>query len=206
MINIIALVGKTSSGKNVIMQELTRICNMKPIISYTTRPMRQGETDGVEYHFITEEEFTKKKEEGFFEETTSYQVINNEIWHYGTAKDSFVDEDSVIIVNPDGLKYLKSQSNLDLTVFYIHSNEDIIRGRLIQRGDNPLEAERRLVADNNDFADIDQYYNYAIENNGRKSPTILAEEIWLIYKTEKRLLEDLKEQQLHAARDLEQRR
>lgn len=191
MINIIALVGKTASGKNVILKELIRICDIKPIVSYTTRPMRPGETNGVEYHFISQDEFLKRESEGFFSETTKYTVASNDTWYYGASKESLKEENGVIIVNPDGLKYLKSQDDLDLTVFYIHSSEDVIRGRLIKRGDNPAEADRRLAADNEDFKDIENYYNYAIENNGRKSPTILAEEIWLMYKTEKRLLEDL---------------
>lgn len=188
---MIVLVGKTASGKTAILSELIRITDMKRVVTYTTRHMRPGETNGVEYHFITKEEFLKKESEGFFAETTNYNVASNETWYYGTSKKSLLEENSVIICNPDGLKYLKSLPDLDLTVFYIHSNEDVIRGRLIKRGDNPMEAERRLVADNKDFADIENYYNYAIENNGRKSPTILAEEIWLMYKTEKRLLEDL---------------
>ena len=192
---MIILTGKTSTGKDSILKELVRICGMKPIISHTTRPMRTGETDGVEYHFISTEEFLKKKEEGFFAETTSYNVVNNDTWYYGVAKNNLAEEDSVIILNPSGLKFLRQQPDLDMTVFYIHSNEDVIRERLIKRGDNPLEAERRLAADNEDFKDIENYYNYAIENNGRKSPTILAEEIWLMYKTEKRLLEDLNDRQ-----------
>lgn len=192
---MIVLTGKTSTGKDSILKELVRICGMKPIISHTTRPMRTGETNGVEYHFISKEEFLKKKEDGFFAETTSYNVVNNDTWYYGVARYNLAEENSVIILNPDGLKYLKKQPDLDLTVFYIKSSEDVIRERLIKRGDNPLEAERRLAADNEDFKDIENYYNYAIENNGRKSPTILAEEIWLMYKTEKRLLEDLNDRQ-----------
>lgn len=192
---MLSVCGRTASGKDSIVKELIRICGMKQIVSYTTRPMRPGETDGVEYHFISTEEFLKKKEDGFFAETTSYTVASNDVWYYGAAKDSLVEENSVIILNPAGLKFLKQQPDIDLTVFYIHSSEDVIRERLIKRGDNPAEAERRLAADNEDFKDIENYYNYAIENNGRKSPTILAEEIWLMYKTEKRLLEDLHDRQ-----------
>lgn len=190
-LKILVLTGKTASGKTHIQNELSRLGGMNRVVTYTTRPMREGETDGVEYHFVTKEEFLELKSRGFFAETTSYQIGKNVTWYYGTSKESLKEENGVIICNPDGLKYLRQQKDLDLTVFYINVNEDVIRGRLIKRGDNPEEAERRLAADHEDFKDIELYYNYAIENNGRKSPTILAEEIWLMYKTEKRLLEDL---------------
>lgn len=188
---MLVIIGKTASGKDSIVKELTRICGMKRVVTYTSRPMRPGETEGVEYHFVSKEEFLEMKSRGLFAETTSYAISKNTTWYYGTLKTSLVEEYGVIICNPDGLKYLRTQKDLDLTVFYINASEEVIRGRLIKRGDNPEEAERRLAADNEDFKDIENYYNYAIENNGRKSPTILAEEIWLMYKTEKRLLEDL---------------
>ena len=188
---MLIICGKTASGKDSIVKELERICGLKRAVTYTSRPMRDGETNGVEYHFVSQEEFLELKSQGFFAETTAYQISKNTTWYYGTSKDSLKEENAVIICNPDGLKYLRKQPELDLTVFYINATEEVIRGRLIKRGDHPEEAERRLAADNEDFKNIENYYNYAIENNGRKSPTILAEEIWLMYKTEKRLLEDL---------------
>ena len=192
---MIVLTGRSASGKTHIQKELSRVCGMKRVVTYTTRPMRSGETNGVEYHFVSKEEFLEMKSRGLFAETTQYAISKNTTWYYGTSKESLKEENGVIICNPDGLKYLRQQPELDLTVFYINASEEVIRDRLIKRGDHPEEAERRLAADNEDFKDIDNYYNYAIENNGRKSPTILAEEICLMYKTEKKLLEDLHDRQ-----------
>ena len=187
---MLVITAKTASGKDSIVKELINI-GMNKVVTYTSRPIRPGETDGVEYHFVTKEEFLEMKSRGVFAETTNYQISKNVVWYYGTSKESLEEQNAVIICNPSGLKYLRQQKDLDLTVFYINSNEEVIRGRLIKRGDDPEEAERRLAADKEDFKGIEKYYDYAITNNGKKDIKTLAEEIWLIYNTEKRLL-DLK--------------
>ena len=56
---IMVLVGASASGKDTIMNRLIKEFNVKPIISYTTRPIRDCEQEGREYHFITEEEFER---------------------------------------------------------------------------------------------------------------------------------------------------
>lgn len=190
---MILLTGRSASGKDAILKELLRICGMEHVKSYTTRPKRPGETDGVEYHFISEEEFLKKKATGCFGAERAYKVTQNRTWYYGMLLEDIKAhaENGVAILDPKGVRDLLAYKDLDLTVFYIAASPEVIQDRLIKRGDDPDEAERRTLADNEDFKDIEQIYNYAIENNGRKSPTILAEEIWLMYKTEKRLLEDL---------------
>lgn len=54
------LMGKSAAGKDTLLNKLVAQGKYKPIISYTTRPMREGETDGVEYHFVTETQFSKR--------------------------------------------------------------------------------------------------------------------------------------------------
>lgn len=163
---MIVLCGKTASGKDTIKKILTSF-GMKSVVTYTTRPPRAGEIDGVHYHFITQQDFMSKKESGFFLETTSYKVASGETWFYGTAKDSLKDN-SVIIMNPDGVKVVKGA-----TIVYILADEEITWNRLRQRGDTPEEARRRLNADDEDFKNIDRYYDFAIRNDGN----IPAEEI-----------------------------
>lgn len=68
MKEILILAGLSGSGKDAVCTELLK-CGYERIISSTTRPMREGEKDGREYHFLTEEEFRAKRAEGiFFEE------------------------------------------------------------------------------------------------------------------------------------------
>lgn len=167
---MIILCGKTCAGKDTIQKELIKM-GYKSVISYTTRPPRKGEIDGIAYHFITKEDFIFKKDNGFFAETTSYDVANGETWYYGSAINDLTD-DKVIIMNPEGIKKIKEILTLNPIVFYVNVSEQILRERLSSRGDNPMESKRRLEADNNDFANIESLYDYQI--SGTDKPENLA--------------------------------
>ena len=65
MINIIVLAGKSASGKNFVARKLEEH-GYKSITTYTTRPKRKGEKQDITYHFISDDEFNKKINEGFF--------------------------------------------------------------------------------------------------------------------------------------------
>lgn len=177
---MILLVGKTCSGKDTIKRELLRM-GMEGVVTYTTRPPRKNEIDGVSYHFISSKEFLEKEKQGFFAETTSYNVASGETWYYGSALEDLTD-DKVIIVNPHGLKQIRKIKSLNPIVFYITVDENIILDRLKNRGDNPIEAERRLKADNKDFADIGKYVDFSLSNDIGLSPQSLAEVILYTYK------------------------
>jgi len=179
---MIVLCGMTSSGKDTIQKELIKL-GMKSVVSYTTRPMRKGETEGVEYHFITKEDFLKKESENFFAETTSYNVATKETWYYGTAKEDLTD-DKVVILNPDGIRQIKKCEGINPIIFYIHSELDTIKKRLLQRGDNPEEANRRIQADIEDFKDIMDYAHCVITNENVE-PYILGETIRGLYNKHK---------------------
>lgn len=156
---------------------------MKSVISYTTRPPRQGEVDGETYHFISEEDFLDKKNNGFFAETTSYNVAvdGGQTWYYGSAiKD--LSKDKVMIANPEGLRVLKKNNELKIISFYLIVDEETIWNRLRQRGDNSEEARRRLNADDEDFKDIDKYIDFSFRNDTGLKPQILAEMILNTYQ------------------------
>lgn len=158
---MIVLVGKTASGKNTIRDKLVDL-GYKPIVTYTTRPIREGEIEDITYHYVSEDWFLDKEKEDFFIETSSYDVATGETWRYGTAKDDITDK-AVIILNPDGLKKLR-HLGVDNTSFFIMADENTIWNRLRQRGDAADEARRRLNADDEDFKDITNYIDYAIRN------------------------------------------
>lgn len=177
---MILLVGKTCSGKTTIAKELKKM-GFKEAISYTTRPPRKGEVDGVTYHFITKEEFLEKEEQGFFAETTSYNVANGETWYYGSAVKDLTD-DKIIIVNPHGLQQIRKMKTLNPIAFYITAGEETIWNRLRQRGDDAAEARRRLNADDEDFFGIDEYIDFSFSNDIGLKPEVLAEMIMYTYR------------------------
>ncbi len=172
---MILLIGKTCSGKDTILNEIIKL-GYKKIVTYTTRSMRPGEVDGVNYHYISKEEFISEEKNGFFAETTSYNVAAGETWYYGSAIEDY-DKDKVMIVNPDGIKQVSKIRSLNPVVFYIQADEDVIRKRLLRRGDNKDESERRIAADDKDFFGVEKYVDFFIDNNGISSPSALADEV-----------------------------
>lgn len=177
---MILLLGKMCSGKDTTQKELINM-GMNSAVSYTTRPPRKGEVDGVAYHFITKEDFFNKEKQGFFAETTSYNVASGETWYYGSAVED-LEDDKVIIVNPHGLQQIQKIKSLNPVAFYINAKKETILNRVKKRGDNADEALRRLTADDFDFADINSRIDFSIRSDMGLSPKAIAEMILYTYK------------------------
>lgn len=158
------IVGKTCSGKDSIVKRLCKDYGFEKIITYTTRPMRKNETQDVTYHFISEDDFKKKIEEKFFTEFKIYNTADG-VWYYG-SKLTDSNEKSVIILTPSGYKdYIASEGNKNDVAIYIYANNNTIRTRLKKRGDKKEEAERRILADNEDFKDTISIVDRIVYNN-----------------------------------------
>jgi len=85
------VMGKSASGKDTIFKELLKKCRgMKKIIPYTTRPQRQGEKDGTEYHFTTPEKLKEFEKEKKLIEVRTYETEEGP-WSYATVDDGSVD-------------------------------------------------------------------------------------------------------------------
>jgi len=78
------LMGKSASGKDSIFHKLLEKGHFQRLIPYTTRPMREGEAEGQEYHFISEEEFEKLISTGEMAEHRIYDTVFGK-WYYGTV-------------------------------------------------------------------------------------------------------------------------
>lgn len=178
---MIILCGKTASGKDTILKQIIGSSNMSKVVTYTTRPPREGEVNGISYHFISQEEFLEKQKEGFFIESASYQVASGETWYYGSTIEDMVGN-KVIILNPVGVEAIKKIPELNPVIFYILADEETLWNRLRQRGDNAEEARRRLNADDEDFKDINKYIDFAVKNDGNVSPEDIAEMILYLYR------------------------
>ena len=155
---MIILVGESASGKSTIERCLCDNYNYKRVISYTTRPKREYETDGIDYHYISKENFEEKLKQGFFAEHTMYRD-----WYYGSAVEDCTD-DKVIVANPHGLRQLNKMSNVKAISFYIKVPERIRLIRMLNRGDDILECFRRIFSDQGVFQNVEEDTNYIIEN------------------------------------------
>ena len=164
---MVVIIGKTSSGKDRIVKELISKHGFKKIITYTTRPMRKSEKQDVTYHFITEEDFKQKINEGFFAEYKSYDTEFGK-WYYGTALEDLknADDKSVIILTPAGYREVRSElHNENITCIYLYANNATLKKRLVKRGDDPKEADRRLAHDAKDFKNFEYEADRVVYNN-----------------------------------------
>lgn len=176
---MLILCGKSASGKDTLKKELIKM-GMNSVVTYTTRPPRKGEIEGISYHFITKDEFIEREKQGFFAETASYNVATSETWYYGSAVEDLTDN-KVIIVNPHGLRQIRKIKSLNPIAFYITASEETIWNRLRQRGDDSAEARRRLNADDEDFAGIEKDIDFSFSNDLGLKPELLAEMILYTY-------------------------
>lgn len=184
---LVILVGKTCSGKSTIAKKLYKNYGIKQIVTYTTRPPRKGEIQDISYHFISEEDFQTKIQNDFFAEYKTYDTANGK-WFYGTAKEDVLgtSEDHILILTPAGFKDVKKMlPNGSYVVLYIYANNSTIRWRLKQRGDSKAEADRRILADNEDFKDIATYTDRIFYNNTNCDINEITENIYKYVKGEK---------------------
>ena len=166
MINILVISGKSASGKDLVVKKLVEK-GYSRIVRYTTRSKRKGEQQDIAYHFISDEEFKQKIEEGFFAE---YKTYNTEfgVWYYGTALDDLenADDKSVIVLEPQSYRDIKDElSDKNIICVYLYANNSTIKKRLEHRGDNPNEVIRRMESDNEDFKGFENEVDRIVYNN-----------------------------------------
>lgn len=166
MYKVIIICGKAGSGKDTLLKKLNE--DYHRVVSTTTRPPREGEVDGKDYHFISVKDFHKKVKEGKFLE---YSLFND--WWYGTQISDFEeDKINVFIANPDGIRTLLEKENFQVKIYYLIVSKKTRLLRQLNREKNPNVDEiiRRYQADEKDF---DPYLK---ENKWIKQSTFLFNE------------------------------
>ena len=159
---IFYLMGKSSSGKDSIFKKIKeRIPELKNIILYTTRPIRKGEQNGVEYHFVDENKLQELEKRGCVIEQRAYQTKHG-IWKYFTADDGQVDlsKYSYLVIGTlvsyqEMCKYFGKENMIPL---YVEVEDGLRLSRALERERQqaaPKYAEmcRRFLADSEDFSE-----------------------------------------------------
>lgn len=149
---IVCLVGKSAAGKDSIAYLLAQQPGWNNVVSCTTRPKRDYEVEGKNYHFLTNEEFAKKVLDGDMIEATFFND-----WHYGTTKSALIDGINVGVWNPEGYDCLRETVKFDkdvkLLAYYIKCKDKTRLLRSLNREKDPdvHEIVRRFQADEEDF-------------------------------------------------------
>lgn len=160
---IFYVMGKSSSGKDTIYEELLsrEELQLQPLIIYTTRPIRTGEQDGVQYYFVTEKELEELQADGRVIEQRTYQTVAGP-WHYFTADGDGVELEKY---NYIALGTLESYSKIKtyygeekVVPIYIEVEDGRRLERALKRErkqQNPHYEEmcRRFLADQQDFSE-----------------------------------------------------
>lgn len=162
----VVLSGPSGSGKNTVFNGLrARDDSVVHTVSATTRAPRDGETDGVDYYYISEAEFAAKIEAGEFLEYVRYG--DN---YYGTLKSEIArlvkaKKTVVLIIEVNGAMNVKRCIPEAITIFILPPSMEILRERIEKRGDNtPEEIERRLAIAAQEMDARDQY-DYQVIND-----------------------------------------
>lgn len=152
--------GKSSTGKDTIYKQLVadRELDLKNIILYTTRPIREGERNGVEYNFTDEAGFQSLYLQGKIIESREYHTFYG-LWRYFTVDDGRIREDENYILIGTLEAYIKLKEYFGeerMLPVLIELDDGIRLQRALYREmqqDNPKYEEmcRRYLADSEDF-------------------------------------------------------
>ena len=160
---IIYLCGKSSTGKDTIFRELMRMgtLQLKNIVPYTTRPIRDGEKDGRQYYFTNEEGFQQLLASGKVIEHREYHTFHG-LWRYFTVDDGQIDltqQDYMVIGTLEGYQKMKAYFGENVLLPVLIELDDGIRlQRALDRErqqEKPRYEEmcRRFLADSVDFSE-----------------------------------------------------
>lgn len=167
---LVVLVAESCAGKDTVLKVLVDKYNMRRVVSHTTRPIRKNEVNGIDYHFVSREEFLELESQGKFIETREYNTIQDgepTVWYYGVTQEevSLEKGNAVIILDIQGLQHMEEYlSRKDMMSFYIRVNQEERLKRAKARGDSEDEVLRRLADDKIKFANADQVVNVTIYN------------------------------------------
>lgn len=138
---MLIIVGPSAAGKTEIVKRLMKISSLKKLVTYTTRLPRWNEVDGVDYNFISLDDFKNRLENNFFFE---YVIYNNN--YYGTALNDIVPG-NVVILEPNGLKKYVEKASDKIKICYLKCSEEMRKLRMVKRKDQPESIKRRLKND-----------------------------------------------------------
>ena len=156
---IFYIMGKSASGKDSLYKKLFELnLNLKSVAIYTTRPKREGEHDGVEYHFV-DEKFLLENSDRIIEKRVYHTVQGD--WYYATIDDGKIEKDKnyVVIGTLESYNIIKKYyGEKNVFPIYLEVSNEIRKKRAVdrekmQKTPKYEEMERRFMADEIDFSE-----------------------------------------------------
>ena len=183
---LVVVSGPSGVGKSTIVAELARRRpQVVPIVTATTRAQRDGEIDGVHYHFMSDEEFADlRAHDGLLE------YANNHGHWYGTPIDQVrgilaAGRDAILTISPEGARNVRHLVPDALLIFVMPPSMEDLTQRLQERGsESQASLERRRHDAEHWIAQADEYDHVVVNETGH--PEEAAERIWEIIQAEAR--------------------
>lgn len=171
MYKLVALIGKSGSGKDTTLAALCQDQDFHRIITCTTRPKRESEEDGRDYYFLPPQTFGEKVLNGEMIEATCF----NGDWFYGTdIKNLEKDKINIGVFNPDSISCLVDNKDLQVVYVYVYVKPKtrLLRSLLRESNPNCEEICRRFMADNKRFRELEDEYkiDYLYFDNEDSTP------------------------------------
>ena len=167
--NVVVISGPSGVGKTTILRRLlARLPQLLPSISATTRPPRTGERDGLDYHFLSQGEFDRRRDGGEFLECC--RVYGRQHW-YGTLANEVAPRlaagDWVVLeIDVEGTLSILERYPEAVTIFVEPSAPDHLEQRLVARGTETPEAmARRLEVAHRELKEAHRYRHRVVNDN-----------------------------------------
>lgn len=167
---VVIISGPSGSGKSTVVDRLIAESPVPLIkmISATTRPRRENEIDGQDYYFLTNEEFTRQRDNGEFVE---FEEVHSAGYWYGTLKSELnratgPDEAAFLEIDVKGALKVMEQFPDATTIFLKTPSEDVFEQRLRDRRTEPEEViQRRLRTAREELQFADRYRHQVVNDN-----------------------------------------
>ena len=175
---MLIIVGESGSGKTSVQKELEKM-GVAKVVTYTTRPKRLGEKDGVDYHFVDEARFQRMAEERQFAE---YAVYNG--FRYGTAIADCRQDRTCAVLTPAGFRAL-NRAGIETYSVYLKVDEPTRLIALLKRGDDKDKVYQRSLIDQGMFDGVEEEVDFIVLNDSfENSPEAIATFLKCAYETE----------------------
>ena len=150
----IIICGPGGSGKDYLAKALSEKLSLVKDVSYTSRPPREGEINGVDYNFVSIQEFESMIEKDMFFEYDCF--IPEKKWYYGASKKGF-DSSNIFIKTVKGIAQIPKHLRNECLVIYLNPDEQIREERLSKRVGMQDSIKRRIYTDGLDFEGFTDY-------------------------------------------------